>query len=65
MECAQIEVTGGTGAKTPQTYSIPGIYKVSQTRTDFSQLLILLKANDPGITIDIYNNKGPYVIPGT
>jgi hypothetical protein len=28
MECAQIEVTGGTGTAKPQTYSIPGIYKV-------------------------------------
>lgn len=65
MECAQIEVTGGTGAKTPQTYSIPGIYKVRQLRDSVAQILTWFKANDPGITIDIYNNKGPYVIPGT
>jgi hypothetical protein len=51
MECAQIEVTGGTGAKQPTTFSIPGIYK----------------ANDPGVLIDIYNtnlNSKPYVVPG-
>lgn len=30
MECAQIEVVGGTGAKTPATVSIPGVYKVSR-----------------------------------
>lgn len=29
MECAQITVTGGTGAKTPATVSIPGAYTVS------------------------------------
>lgn len=28
MECAQINVTGGSGAKTPSTVSIPGTYKV-------------------------------------
>jgi hypothetical protein len=29
MECAQIEIKGSSGTKTPTTYSIPGIYKVS------------------------------------
>ncbi|KEZ45018.1 hypothetical protein SAPIO_CDS2413 [Scedosporium apiospermum] len=51
MECAQIEVTGGTGTAKPQTYSIPGIYK----------------ANDPGVMIDIYNtnlNQKAYTVPG-
>ncbi|PKS08722.1 hypothetical protein jhhlp_004775 [Lomentospora prolificans] len=51
MECAQIEVTGGTGAAKPQTYSIPGIYS----------------GNDPGVLIDIYNtnlNQKEYVVPG-
>jgi hypothetical protein len=28
MECAQINVIGGTGAKTPATVSLPGAYKV-------------------------------------
>jgi len=28
MECAQINVTGGSGAKTPSTVGIPGAYKV-------------------------------------
>jgi lytic cellulose monooxygenase (C4-dehydrogenating) len=28
MECAQINVVGGTGAKTPSTVSFPGVYKV-------------------------------------
>ena len=37
-ECAQITVTGGTGAKTPSTVSLPGAYK----------------ANDPGILLNIY-----------
>jgi len=30
MECAQIQVTGGTGTAKPQTYSIPGVYKVGK-----------------------------------
>ena len=38
MECAQINVTGGSGAKTPATVSLPGAYK----------------ATDPGILINIY-----------
>jgi len=48
MECAQINVTGGTGAKTPATVSLPGAYK----------------ANDPGILINIYNTLSSYTIPG-
>ncbi|KAL1838514.1 hypothetical protein VTJ49DRAFT_2588 [Mycothermus thermophilus] len=50
MECAQINVVGGTGTARPQTYSIPGIYK----------------ANDPGILINIYtmSPSSQYIIPG-
>ncbi|KAK3938662.1 family 61 glycosyl hydrolase [Diplogelasinospora grovesii] len=50
MECAQINITGGTGTATPKTYSIPGIYK----------------SNDPGLLIDIYSMKSnsQYIIPG-
>jgi cellulase len=50
MECAQINVVGGTGTAKPQTYSIPGIYK----------------ANDPGILINIYSMSpsSKYTIPG-
>ncbi|KAB5539425.1 family 61 glycosyl hydrolase [Coniochaeta sp. 2T2.1] len=50
MECAQLNITGGTGTGSPKTYSIPGIYK----------------SNDPGLLLDIYNVKQPfsYVIPG-
>ena len=49
MECAQVNITGGTGAKTPQTYTIPGIYK----------------ASDPGVLISIYGSMaGGYKIPG-
>jgi hypothetical protein len=29
MECAQINVSGGTATVSPTTYSIPGIYAVS------------------------------------
>jgi len=31
MECAQINIHGGTGAKTPPTVSLPGAYKVCFT----------------------------------
>lgn len=30
MECAQLNITGGTGTGSPKTYSIPGIYKASE-----------------------------------
>ena len=51
MECAQINVTGGSGSASPATYSIPGIYK----------------ANDPGLLINIYSMtpSSTYTIPGT
>ncbi|KAK4124653.1 carbohydrate-binding module family 1 protein [Parathielavia appendiculata] len=50
MECAQINVVGGSGTGKPQTYSIPGVYK----------------ANDPGILINIYSMtpSSKYTIPG-
>lgn len=50
MECAQINVVGGSGTASPQTYSIPGIYK----------------ATDPGILINIYSMtpSSQYTIPG-
>jgi len=50
MECAQINVTGGTGSASPATYSIPGIYS----------------ATDPGLLINIYSmtSSSTYTIPG-
>jgi len=48
MECAQINISGGTGAKTPTTVSLPGAYK----------------ASDPGILINIYQTLTAYTIPG-
>ncbi|RDL39049.1 Uncharacterized protein BP5553_03389 [Venustampulla echinocandica] len=48
MECAQINISGGTGTKTPATVSLPGAYK----------------ANDPGVMLDIYQNLKSYAIPG-
>jgi Auxiliary Activity family 9 (formerly GH61) len=50
IECAQINVTGGTGSASPTTYSIPGIYK----------------ATDPGLLINIYQmtSSSIYTIPG-
>lgn len=47
MECAQINVIGGTGGS-PATVSLPGAYS----------------ASDPGVLINIYPVKPPYVIPG-
>jgi hypothetical protein len=68
MECAQINITGGTGAKKPQTYSIPGIYKVRYFARPCKISADVRKANDPGVLLDIYNtnfNTKPYVIPGS
>ena len=54
MECAQINVSGGTGGSTPATVAIPGAYS----------------ASDPGISFNVYNDqgqpypKGEYIIPG-
>lgn len=49
MECAQINIKGGKATSSPQTYSIPGIYK----------------ASDPGLLINIYSmGSSSYVIPG-
>ncbi|KAN0092459.1 glycoside hydrolase family 61 protein [Hyaloscypha variabilis] len=48
MECAQINVSGGTGTANPATVSLPGAYS----------------ATDPGILINIYDNPTSYTIPG-
>ncbi|KAM3071637.1 hypothetical protein ACMFMG_009509 [Clarireedia jacksonii] len=48
MECAQINVSGGTGTSTPSTVSLPGAYS----------------ASDPGILINIYQTLSSYIIPG-
>ncbi|KAI1442800.1 lytic polysaccharide monooxygenase [Annulohypoxylon stygium] len=50
MECAQVNITGGSANKTPTTYSLPGIYK----------------QDDPGILVNIYSMtaNSQYVIPG-
>ncbi|PQE06073.1 hypothetical protein CJF30_00005015 [Rutstroemia sp. NJR-2017a BBW] len=43
-----INVSGGTGASTPSTVSLPGAYS----------------ASDPGILINIYQTLSSYIIPG-
>ncbi|KAI0533995.1 glycosyl hydrolase family 61-domain-containing protein [Xylaria digitata] len=50
MECAQINISGGSAKVSPATYSIPGIYK----------------QNDPGLLINIYQmtSSSKYTIPG-
>jgi len=48
MECAMINVTGGSGTGTPATVSFPGAYS----------------QNDPGILINIYQTLTTYAIPG-
>ncbi|PGH11165.1 hypothetical protein AJ80_07267 [Polytolypa hystricis UAMH7299] len=45
MECAQVRISGGTGAKQPETVSLPGAFQ----------------ANHPGISVMIWNDVGqPY-----
>ncbi|KAF4313397.1 hypothetical protein SLS57_009457 [Botryosphaeria dothidea] len=49
MECAQINVTGGTGSSVPSGVSFPGAYKT----------------NDPGIVFNLYYpTPTSYAIPG-
>ncbi|KAI1427733.1 glycosyl hydrolase family 61-domain-containing protein [Xylaria sp. FL1777] len=50
MECAQINISGGSAKVSPATYSLPGIYK----------------ATDPGLLINIYQMTAAstYTIPG-
>lgn len=70
MECAQISVSGGTGATSPETYAIPGIYSVSR----FPFVITIAansidQASDPGILFNVYNDQGEpyptdYQIPG-
>ena len=48
MECAQINVTGGSSAKSPATVSLPGAYS----------------ATDPGILFNLYAGATTYTIPG-
>jgi cellulase len=48
MECAQINISGGSGSATPSTVSLPGAYA----------------QNDPGILINIYSTLTTYEIPG-
>ncbi|KAF1981714.1 lytic polysaccharide monooxygenase, partial [Aulographum hederae CBS 113979] len=49
MECAQIEVTGGTGTAEPELVEFPGAYS----------------GEDPGIKINLYNPKPTsYTVPG-
>ncbi|KAI0860928.1 glycosyl hydrolase family 61-domain-containing protein [Xylaria cubensis] len=50
MECAQINISGGTAKVSPATNSIPGIYN----------------QNDPGLLINIYQmtSSSTYTIPG-
>ncbi|KAB8298619.1 hypothetical protein EYC80_000798 [Monilinia laxa] len=48
MECAQINVSGGTGTSTPSSVSFPGAYGQS----------------DPGVLINIYTTLTTYTIPG-
>jgi hypothetical protein len=68
MECAQIEITGGTGSVKPKTYSIPGVYKVGAPKTYYASISAnnRVKSNDPGLLIDNYSMKptSKYVIPG-
>ena len=66
MECAQVNVTGGTGTVSPTTYSIPGIYKVGTLSDYLSPLTNKSQATDPGILINIYTmtSSSTYTIPG-
>ena len=69
MECAQINVTGGSGSKNPATVSFPGAYKgtdpgtsnAAQSPISTSSFLNLWFS---GVKINIYQNLANYTIPG-
>ncbi|KAF2438806.1 lytic polysaccharide monooxygenase [Karstenula rhodostoma CBS 690.94] len=48
MECAQINIQGGSASKTPSSVSLPGAYK----------------ASDPGILYNLYSGQRSYTVPG-
>jgi hypothetical protein len=48
MECAQINIVGGSADKTPATVSFPGAYK----------------QNDVGIIYNLYSGQKTYTAPG-
>ena len=49
MECAQINIVGGTGAKTPSTVSFPGAYKVRRDTFLFSSPIHTNNTSSPGL----------------
>ena len=69
MECAQINVTGSSGSKTPSTVSFPGAYKGSDPGMRFdciSQDVLLKIVSFAGVTLSIYwPPVTNYTIPGT
>ncbi|KAF2271431.1 endoglucanase II [Westerdykella ornata] len=48
MECAQVNILGGSASKTPSTVSFPGAYS----------------ANDKGILYNLYSGQKTYTAPG-
>lgn len=48
MECAQVNIVGGSADKTPSSVSLPGAYK----------------ANDAGILYNLYSGQKTYAAPG-
>ncbi|KAF2818774.1 hypothetical protein CC86DRAFT_432830 [Ophiobolus disseminans] len=48
MECAQINIVGGSADKSPPTVSLPGAYK----------------QNDPGVIYNLYAGSKTYTAPG-
>ncbi|KAI0765645.1 glycoside hydrolase family 61 protein [Trametes elegans] len=48
LECAQLNIKGGSASKTPETVSFPGAYK----------------EDDPGLVVDIYQPLDSYTPPG-
>lgn len=67
QECAQINVIGGSGSKSPQTVSLPGAYAVSfpQRRSLEVRVADKKQGSDPGITLSIYwPPVENYIIPG-
>ena len=68
MECAQLNIVGGSGAKTPSTVSFPGAYSVCSPLCVLNIVRWLTwsqQGSDPGVKISIYYPPVTnYKVPG-
>ena len=65
ISCAQINVTGGSGSKTPATVSFPGAYSGTDPGRSSCPQWCPSKSDSPiGVKVNIYQTLANYTIPG-